>query len=404
MESSHGKKGRWRVLLITDTYNPCVGGAEKCFFTLKEALSKRGYEVFSLGFSSKRNESSTSLILKENNSAFMRQFWRLFCNPVKYVQMRRFVKKVKPDIIHLYNINKYTPSLLWAVRGYPVVHTVNDYGLLCPTMWNIHADGRECRTGIRRQCISEHRMGYPWLVYLALLLSFWEKRWLVKKLSKAFIVSTRRLQRYLELNGFKNVHHSSNMIDLKRNDGGHFEKIKDHNLLYVGQLEENKGVSLLIRAVAEVKPDVPDLVLKIAGTGSEKERLTGLVRQLSLEKNVVFLGRVENLTDLFHECLAVVIPSLWMENSPVIIQDAMMHCRAVIGSRRGGIPEMIADKKSGLLFDPLKEGALAEKMLVLLKDRKKARAYGIAARRMVEQSADRQKQMADIENIYSQLV
>ena len=76
---------------------------------------------------------------------------------------------VNPEIIHLHNINKYTFSLLFALRGYKVVQTVHDYSLICPTIWNVHNDLKPCPTGITRFCFWDHKRGNNIFVYLSVL-------------------------------------------------------------------------------------------------------------------------------------------------------------------------------------------------------------------------------------------
>jgi glycosyltransferase involved in cell wall biosynthesis len=61
-----------------------------------------------------------------------------------------------------------------------------------------------------------------------------------------------------------------------------------------------------------------------------------------------------------------------------VITEAMSHARAVIGSNRGPTAWLVDDKKTGLLFDPLVEGDLAEKILLLAGNKELAQTYGLA--------------------------
>src|SRR5689334_11479181 len=117
-----------KILLLTDHHSPQGGGAEKQFFALKELLKNQpDITVYSLGFGLKKAQGDDFIVLKETSSKMLRQLWRMFTNPVKYLQLRQCIKKINPDIIHLHNIKKYTPALLKAIKGYPAIQTVHDF-------------------------------------------------------------------------------------------------------------------------------------------------------------------------------------------------------------------------------------------------------------------------------------
>src|SRR5690349_18797859 len=101
-----------KVLLITDNHTREGGGAEKHFFTLKQALKNySGIQVTSLGFGSCVHPQKDERVLSETSFKAFRQLWRLFLNPLKYWQIRTAINQIRPDIIHIHNLKKYTPSL-----------------------------------------------------------------------------------------------------------------------------------------------------------------------------------------------------------------------------------------------------------------------------------------------------
>ena len=94
-----------KVLLITDNLSPNGGGAEKYFYILKSELEKQtGVVVYTLGFGSEAKITGNNVVLPETSVKIMRYFWRLFFNPVKYLQIKRALKKINPDVIHLHNV------------------------------------------------------------------------------------------------------------------------------------------------------------------------------------------------------------------------------------------------------------------------------------------------------------
>jgi len=384
-----------KVLMFTDTHS-LKGGAEKYFFYLKKELQNKNVQVYSLGFGPKKEKGKNYQVIKETGFLFIRHFWRMFFNPLKYFQLRKYIKKINPDVIHLHNINKYTISLLRAVKGYNVVQTVHDYGLVCPALWNVHDDLKPCPTGLKFGCIRKHRRNYNWLVYISMLWFFWKRNRLLRKKVKMFIAPAPILADYLKKQGFHDVVFLPYIIDVKR------KKIKKSNtrhILFIGQLEENKGVSFLVKAMKNVVQKVPGTKLLIAGTGSQEQALKNQVNKLHLNDNVEFLGWVSDADKIYQRCCFVVVPSIWMENAPVSIFEAMSHAKPVIGSNRGGIPWLVKDSETGFIVDVVK-GGLSRKIISLLKNEKLRERFGRNAYKHLNEIMDKNKILKQLIGIY----
>jgi len=129
--------------------------------------------------------------------------------------------------------------------------------------------------------------------------------------------------------------------------------VKNPNkLVYIGRLHKTKGVDILIKAFDEVVKMYANLHLDIIGSGEEREFLDSLVKELKLETNISFLGSVskEKVLEHFQEATIAIVPSR-SEAFGYVVIEAMSVKTAVIGSRVGGIKEIITDKKDGLLFE-----------------------------------------------------
>lgn len=363
-----------KILLITDTHSESAGGAEKHFFTLKNALKKQaGLTVFSLGFGEKAESGPDFEIVKSSSSLPIRQWWRMFFSPAKYQELKQVIENFSPDIIHLHNVRTYTVSLLKAVMPYPVIQTVHDYTSICPTGWNVHNTLQVCPTGLNALCWREHQRGKNFLLYLAHLFAFYKRKTLLKKTVKKFMAPSPLLVTYLEKNNFKNAiyippfHPENSTID--RNNK------KMNCFMYIGQLEKHKGIDILIDEFALACQHNQNLILKIAGKGSLKKSLEQKVQQLKLENNIFFCGWV-NPQELFQECIALIFPSIGLEAFGLVMTEAMANARAIIGSDRGPTAWLIDDKKTGLLFNPFKQYDLAEKILLLAVDKQMAANLG----------------------------
>lgn len=134
------------------------------------------------------------------------------------------------------------------------------------------------------------------------------------------------------------------------------ESKREKYILYIGRLEEIKGVSTLIEAIKDT-----NMKLKIIGTGMAEKQLKTMALG---ENNIEFLG-FKNRGDVFKytmESLFVVCPSICYENLPFSVIESFLFSKPVVGSEIGGIPELVKDGKTGLLFEPGNAAHLCEKM------------------------------------------
>ncbi|WP_424597126.1 glycosyltransferase [Caldisericum exile] len=141
---------------------------------------------------------------------------------------------------------------------------------------------------------------------------------------------------------------------------------KIYDVLFVGRLEKEKGVDILIKAVYEIQSK-QSLNLKVAlvGDGSLKSEYKKLVKYLSLEDNIKFLGIRRDVEKLMRLSKIFVLPSRY-EGLPMVILEAMANRIPIIATKVGGIPEVIEDGIEGLLVEPESKDELTKKILYLL--------------------------------------
>jgi glycosyltransferase involved in cell wall biosynthesis len=151
--------------------------------------------------------------------------------------------------------------------------------------------------------------------------------------------------------------------------------------VYVGRLSVGKGLETLLAALSKARA----VRLKIVGGGPLTESLkrTAAAEELS---NVEFVGYKEGaeLRSLVGGALFVAVPSECFENSPLTVYEAFAQGKAVVGSRMGGIPELVSEGESGLIFEPTDADGLAATLLTLWNDPDRAIRMGRAARERVE--------------------
>jgi glycosyltransferase involved in cell wall biosynthesis len=363
-----------RILLITDNHTP-TGGAEHYFFDLKDRLKHvPGLDVYSLGFGPTEMAGDDFYILKELRSHIPKLIWRFLLHPIVYIKLRREINKIRPDVIHIHNVKQYPVSVLWAVKPYSVVQTIHDYGVICPTAHNLHKDHQPCSTGLRMACFWQHQVKYNRFIYLALVCSFFMLRNRLRKTVKKFFAPSPLLVEYLKKNNFDDATY----IPPFKKEKNHysFDKMNPHHFLFAGNLGTHKGVHVLIKEFALAVQKNERLTLTMLGMGPEGKSLRKKVVKLGLEKHIFFSGWKENMAPFYEKCAAVIFPSLWVEAFGLVITEAMSHARPVIGSDRGSPPWLIEDQHTGLIFNPLREGDLAEKILTLAGNVEKIKRLG----------------------------
>ena len=156
----------------------------------------------------------------------------------------------------------------------------------------------------------------------------------------------------------------------KENEAG------EKKILFVGRLIEWKGAEYLIKAFAKILKQGINAKLLLAGEGPEKEHLVEVSKNEKISEKVCFLGQVSHnyLQKLFSSIDLFVLPSIVndrgeTEGLGVVLLEAMASGVPVIGSNVGGIPDIIINGETGLLFRQKDSDDLADKMTGLLSDK-----------------------------------
>ncbi len=155
---------------------------------------------------------------------------------------------------------------------------------------------------------------------------------------------------------------------------------QENTILYVGSETRRKNVSVLLKAVAEIKKQIPDIKLIKVGLPEDKkehEKLQNLARKLQIEENIIWKGYVENLADEYRKATVFVLPSLY-EGFGFPILEAMACGCPVICSNKTSLPELGRD--AALYFDGHDYNMLADKVYSVLSSKeikKKIREEGV---------------------------
>lgn len=155
-------------------------------------------------------------------------------------------------------------------------------------------------------------------------------------------------------------------------------------VLYVGQLSEIKGASLLIQAFQQVTAPA---VLRLAGDGYLLPALRAQVDWQGVAGRVQFLGRLgrTELAEQFRACSLVVVPVRYPEPFGLVGPEAMAFARPVVGFPLGGVGEWLLDGRTGLHARPNDARDLASKVDYLLQRPDEAERMGRDGRRVWEE-------------------
>lgn len=354
------------ILIISNLFPPAViGGAEKIAAQLALLLSSR-YKVTVVTLSGDERDTVDHWngikvyrlairnlyypFLDTSPSAMKKLLWHR--KDAWNEDMRELLLPIlmaeKPDIVNTHNLAGFSVSA-WAAAdelGMPVVHTMHDYYLLCPKSTMFRKE-RNCQS----QCwhcsvLSDKKLSAS------------------QRVKHVVSVSDFVMQRHLGNGYFKNAARSviANARDFHRKPPGPAVPAGDLKFGYIGRISENKGVEKLLQVF---RKSFSHHKLFIAGAGEPR-----YVEKLLSEyggSNIVFMGYVD-ANSFFDSVDINIVPSRWNDPFPTVVFESFYHSVPVIGSQRGGIPEMVMDGINGFLYEPDEEGALERVLAKVVSD------------------------------------
>ena len=180
---------------------------------------------------------------------------------------------------------------------------------------------------------------------------------------------------------------------------------EDFVVLFLSRLHPKKCPEDLVKAFPKVVEKVPNAKLVFAGKGEEENKLKQLTTELNLSNRVVFTGFVseDEKWDLLKRCDVFVLPSA-VEGHPVTVIEVMACGKPVIATDVGPFPEIIRNRKTGLLVPLHSPDDLADAIIELALDEDKKRKMGKKAREEIEERFDINKIADDYLKIYEELI
>jgi L-malate glycosyltransferase len=173
----------------------------------------------------------------------------------------------------------------------------------------------------------------------------------------------------------------------------------------VKSLEDIYGIQFLIEAFAKINSIYNNTELIIVGNGPLREKLEKLCCELKISDRVIFTGGVANncIPDYLNKMDIFVMPSL-IESFGVAILEAESCGIPIIASDVGGIPEVMREGQTGFLVKPGNSDIIAEKLSVLIRDKKLREKMGVEGRRFVEKNYNWNDNIEQMYNLYNNIL
>jgi glycosyltransferase involved in cell wall biosynthesis len=295
--------------------------------------------------------------------------------------LQKLLNENKIDLAHLNNIHHYlTTSIVKILNRYqiPIIWTLHDYSNLCPNTTFVSKNKicERCKKHKYYNCVLNKCKKNSYLASIPAALESSINHLLNPyKYIDYFICPSEFIKlKFIEYGFDKNkLKVINNCFDISTLDKiQHTTENREKYILYIGNLSNIKGVKTLIQSVEGLP-----IKLKILGDGEHANTYREYCN-LSRIKNVEFLGKVTN-SEVFKylsDSLFTICPSEWYENYPYSIVESMLLGKPVIGSNIGGIPELIVDQLTGLLFEPGNANDLSEKINKLYNNEILVAQYG----------------------------
>lgn len=340
-------------ILIVHNYYQVPGGEDTVVANERKMLIENGHEV--TVYNRYNSELRT---MKKYKKVFL-PFATIF-NLRTYKDIKAIIKKNKIEVVHIHNtLTLISPSVYYAAIScnVPVVQTIHNFRLICPGA-SLYNNGQICETcvsrglgnAVKNKC---YRNSYLQTLACVISLKIHRMTGVYKKINYIFLTEFTK-KKFMSLNVIcKHKIFLEEKSYVKPNFTYPLKKYssKDSYYIYIGRLEEIKGVDMLIAAFSELK----DLELRIVGTG--KSSYAESARKFS---NIKFLGQLDRdtLAKELSSAKALIVTSQIYETFGMTIIEAFSCGIPVIVGDIGNVGALVKDGITGFKFDFNKKDSL----------------------------------------------
>jgi glycosyltransferase involved in cell wall biosynthesis len=365
-----------KILMVNKFLYP-KGGAETYVLKLGKILQEHGHEVQYFGLANVKNtvgNNAGAYVADMDFGAGIKRNLNAPFRIIYSIEARKKIRKVlddfRPEIVHLNNIQFHlTPSIILETEKYrrdtgrmvKIIYTAHDYQLICPSHGLFDTNIQICEKCLggnythclRTKCVKNSR-AKSLLGMLDAYFWKWSKAYTYidtiiccsEFLKGKLDIQQRFRDKTVALHNFVD---SVTALDVQKED----------YVLEFGHLSRDKGTLTLL----EVAKRMPDTRFVFAGYGAAE-------MEIAKVPNAEYVGfkTGKDLEMLIRKAKVSVYPSEWYENCPFSVIESQMYGTPVVGSRMGGIPELIDEDQTGELFEAGNPDELAEKLGKILAD------------------------------------
>ncbi len=382
-----------KIVFLQDDFPPLsFGGAGISTYELALGMKKTGHEVSVITTCRKVSDAGEFEYngikiyrIASNYHPRWRAYVSVYNLPVLR-QVKRLLKVINPDVAHINNVHFYLSyHCLKLAKRYAKVVTFTARDVMAFNFGKLvtpqYLEKFDYRVSWRDRLKQSKKRWNPALFFLV-------KRYL--RYADALFAISKALKEALVKNGIAPVEVIYNGIDM--NDWNvavdtvlsFKSKFNLHNkkvLLFSGRLNEAKGGSKVITALASIVKEVPNVVLLVAGSMDVyANQMKQEAKNLGIEETIIFTGWIEreDIRTAYAVSDVVLMPSVCFDAFGRVNIEAMASKKPVVGTCYGGTPEVVLDGVTGHIVNPLHPEEIAEKTIDLLKNPEKAKQFGEA--------------------------
>ena len=398
------------ILEVVHGYPPQYNaGSENYTETTSNEFIRKGHKVsvFCREENPFRKEYELTETNAETNTKIRKFTINIYRNKDRFLNkevdnaFRSVLEKTVPDIVHIEHLNHLSlgiPSVIEKM-GIPTVYTLHDFWLMCPrgqflqynttgTPWK-NCDGQE-DVKCASVCYDRYHTGQNELKNDILYWTDW-----INKRMTSVKEMIQKVQYFISpsntvLNSFRSYFPEAKERIIYLDYGFDLNKLKNRTRIrnkdepyvfgYIGTHIPAKGVDQLIKAFGSVKGKT---ILRI--WGRDRGEYTPYLKKLSQEVGKIFGNKIEWMGEfdsekiieqVFNNVDCIVVPSIWFENSPLVIHEAQQARVPVITANTGGMAEYVKHGVNGLLYDFRDVGSLSHSMQDMVNTPSKADLLG----------------------------
>lgn len=423
-------------ILLVNKFHYRKGGAETYYLTVGSELERMGHDVAYFSMKHPNNLpckwGKYFVTQREYNDvknplSAVRDGIALIYSPEAKRNFQALCEEFRPDVVHLNNVHRQiTLSILDAPylkeHHVPVFYTAHDYVTICPGYLMLDGEGRVCdaclEDGKYRHCIENRcvKGSRAKSALAALEASFNRAHRSSERIDRVIAPSSFMRSKLIE-GGWPEgkVVALQNFADdaILARASGVADDVTDREspyLLFFGRLSAEKGVDVLLRAFDAAAPSLPrDMRLIVVGDGPDATEFRELAASLDSAPRIEFAGYQtgDALQTYVERASLAIASSRCRENMPYSIVEAFAAGTPVVGTRIGGIPELVADGVTGFACEPGDVATMADAMVrgaetfldapVYVRMQESCRAY-------VRENCSRDKFMDQLVELYEEAV